>query len=242
MSGSEAPDRAASSPSDRPTEPPIIRIVIADDQRLFVEGLCYILESRASDMKVVATAANGREAIAAVDEHHPDLVLMDVRMPELDGVEATRIIHRAHPECRILMLTTFPDDEYVHSALQSGAVGYLLKNRPLVELISSIRAVNDGVMLIDPSVSEALFHRPDDGWRPSEEIEDLIATLTQREREVLYLLVQAHDNKQIADSLQVAMQTVRNYISSIYNKLQISNRMDLVKMMKQIRFYLDRLH
>ena len=242
MNGPEVTSTAGSMGMEEATDSPLIRIVIADDQKLFVEGLCYILESRASDMKIVATAANGREAVVAVEVYRPDLVLMDVRMPELDGVEATGLIHRSHPECKILMLTTFPDDEYVHAALRSGAVGYLLKNRPLVELISSIRAVNNGVMLIDPSVSEALFHRPDDGWRPSEDIEALIATLTQREREVLYLLVQAHDNKQIAQSLNVAMQTVRNYISSIYNKLQISNRMDLVKMMKQIRFYLDRLH
>ncbi|TVQ26115.1 MAG: DNA-binding response regulator, partial [Spirochaetaceae bacterium] len=182
MSSADRPRTGAPHSGDDTAESPMIRIVIADDQRLFVEGLCYILESRASDMKVVATAGNGKEAIAAVDDHRPDLVLMDVRMPELDGVEATEIIHRAHPACRILMLTTFPDDEYVHTALQAGAVGYLLKNRPLVELISSIRAVMDGVMLIDPRVAEALFHRPDDVWRPSEEIVDLIATLTHRER------------------------------------------------------------
>ena len=217
-----------------------IRIVIADDQKLFVEGLRYILEARASDMEVVATVANGEEAVAAAERLRPDIILMDVRMPVMDGVEAARIIHRSLPDCRILMLTTFPDDEYVHAALRSGAIGYLLKNRPLAELIHSIRAVRNGIMLIDPSVSEALFHGPDSEWKSPDEIEDLIATLTQREREVLYLLIQAHDNTQIAQSLGVAVQTVRNYTSAIYNKLNIGNRMDLVKMMKQIRFYLDR--
>ena len=218
----------------------LIRIIIADDQNLFVEGLRYILEARASDMKVVATVANGEEAVEAAERLQPDIILMDVRMPRMDGVEATRIIHQRLPKCRILMLTTFPDDEYVHAALRSGAVGYLLKNRPLSELIHSIRAVRNGIMLIDPGVAEALFHAPDEGWTSAEEMEDLIATLTQREREVLYLLIQAHDNTQIAESLGVAVQTVRNYTSAIYNKLRIANRMDLFKMMKQIRFYLDR--
>ncbi len=218
----------------------VIRIIIADDQSLFVEGLRYILEARASDMRVVATVANGEQAIEAAERLQPDIILMDVRMPLMDGVEATRIIHQRLPGCRILMLTTFPDDEYVHAALRSGAVGYLLKNRPLSELIHSIRAVRNGIMLIDPSVAETLFHAPEEDRKSAEEIESLIATLTQREREVLYLLIQAHDNTQIAESLGVAVQTVRNYTSAIYNKLHIANRMDLFKMMKQIRFYLDR--
>lgn len=216
-----------------------IRVLIADDQRLFVDGLRYILEARASDITVVGTASNGAEAIRLVTELLPDLVLMDVRMPELDGVEATRTIHREHPDVSILMLTTFPDDEYVQAAIGCGAVGYLLKNRPIAELITSIRAVQSGIMQIDPSVAAAFFHKPDDTWSSSDEVESLVETLTRREKEVLYLMLQAHDNTQIAQSLDVAIQTVRNYISAIYGKLHVSNRMELVKIMKRLRFYLD---
>lgn len=217
-----------------------IRIIIVDDQNLFVEGLQYIIEARASDITVVGTAKNGEEAIELVDAVRPDIVLMDVRMPAMDGVEATRIIHNRYPDTKILMLTTFADDEYVHAALGQGAIGYLLKNRPLAELITSIRGVNSGILQIDPEVAGAVFHKPDDRWQSQDEIEDLVQTLTRREKEVLYLMLQAHDTKQIASSMSVAVQTVRNYVSSIYSKLQISNKMELVKMMKRLRFYLDR--
>lgn len=216
-----------------------MRIVIVDDQKLFVESLAYIIEARASDISVVGTAENGEKAIELADEVHPDIVLMDVRMDGMDGVEATRIIHEHHPEIAILMLTTFPDDEYVHAALGQGAIGYLLKNRPLSELITAIRGVKDGIMQIDPAVSAAIFHGPEESWQSQDEIEALVQTLTRREREVLFLLLQAHDTRQIASSMDVAIQTVRNYISSIYTKLHVSDRMDLVKMMKRLRFYLD---
>ena len=217
-----------------------IRIIIVDDQNLFVEGLRYIIEARASDITVVGTARNGAEAIDLVSEVRPDIVLMDVRMPVMDGVEATRIIHDRFPETAILMLTTFADDEYVHAALGHGAIGYLLKNRPLSELITSIRGVKQGIMQIDSEVASAVLHRPDVSWQSQDEIEELVQTLTKREKEVLYLMLQAHDTKQIASSMSVALQTVRNYMSSIYGKLHVSSRLDLVRMMKRLRFYLDR--
>lgn len=217
-----------------------IRIVIVDDQNLFVEGLTYIIEARASDISVLGSARNGEEAIDLVATVRPDIVLMDVRMPVMDGVEATRIIHNRFPETAILMLTTFPDDEYVHAALGQGAIGYLLKNRPLAELITSIRGVKNGIMQIDPEVASAVFHKPEEAWQSQDEIEELVQTLTHREKEVLYLMLQAHDTKQIAASMSVAVQTVRNYVSTIYSKLHVSSRLDLVRMMKRLRFYLDR--
>lgn len=216
-----------------------MRIVIVDDQKLFVESLAYIIEARASDISVVGTAENGEKGIELVDKVRPDIVLMDVRMDGMDGVDATRIIHNRHPQIAILMLTTFPDDEYVHAALGQGAIGYLLKNRPLAELITAIRGVKNGIMQIDPEVSAAIFHGPEGAWQSQDEIEELVQTLTKREKEVLYLLLQAHDTQQIAGSMDVAIQTVRNYISSIYTKLKVSDRMDLVKIMKRLRFYLD---
>lgn len=224
--------------AERDGEP--IRIVIVDDQNLFVEGLTYIIEARASDITVVGSASNGEEAVELVEAHHPDIVLMDVRMPVMDGVEATRIIHARFPDTAILMLTTFPDDEYVHAALGQGAIGYLLKNRPLAELITAIRGVKNGIMQIDPGVASAVFHKPGAGWQSQDEIEELVQTLTHREKEVLYLMLQAHDTKQIATSMSVATQTVRNYMSTIYSKLHVSSRLDLVRMMKRLRFYLDR--
>jgi DNA-binding NarL/FixJ family response regulator len=231
-------DSVADGVHDGGGEP--MRILIADDQNLFVEGLTYILEARASDISVVGTASDGQDAIDKVEELRPDIVLMDVRMPGIDGVEACRVIHNRFPETKILMLTTFPDDEYVHAALGQGAIGYLLKNRPLAELITSIRGVRSGILQIDPEVAAAVFHRPEESWQSQDEIEELVHTLTKREREVLYLMLQAHDTNQIANSMSVAVQTVRNYVSSIYNKLHVSNKMDLVRMMKRLRFYLDR--
>lgn len=217
-----------------------IRIVIVDDQNLFVEGLTYIIEARASDITVVGSASNGEEAVDLVEAQHRDIVLMDVRMPVMDGVDATRIIHNRFPETAVMMLTTFPDDEYVHAALGQGAIGYLLKNRPLAELITAIRGIKDGIMQIDPGVASAVFHKRDEAWQSQDEIEELVLTLTKREKEVLYLMLQAHDTRQIATSMSVATQTVRNYMSTIYSKLHVSSRLDLARMMKRLRFYLDR--
>lgn len=216
------------------------RLLLVDDQQLFLDGLTYVLESRASDIEVVGTAVNGAEAVAGARELVPDLILMDVRMPEMDGVEATRIIHNALPRIRIVMLTTFADDEYVKAALAHGAIGYLLKNRPPIELISSIRAVRAGIMQLDPNVSRVLLNRTKSNGDRDEEIAAAIRTLTRREKEVLHLMVQAFDNQQIADTLHVAEQTVRNYISTIYSKLGMSNRMDIIRIMKKLSFYLDR--
>jgi DNA-binding NarL/FixJ family response regulator len=217
-----------------------LRLLLVDDQRLFLDGLTYVLESRASDMVVVGTALDGAEAVELARELQPELILMDVRMPGMDGVEAARIIHNELPTTRIVMLTTFADDEYVKAALAHGAIGYLLKNRPPIELINSIRAVRAGIMQIDPTVSRVLLNRTQGREDRDEEIGDAIRTLTRREKEVLHLMVQAFDNQQIADTLHVAEQTVRNYISTIYSKLGLSNRMDIIRIMKKLSFYLDR--
>ena len=213
-----------------------IRIILIDDQRVFLDGLKFVLESRASDVEVVGTGLNGKEAVKLVEQKRPDIVLMDVRMPEMNGVEAAGIIHDRFPEVKILMFTTFADDEYVQSALNKGAIGYLLKNRPPIELISSIRAVKNGILQIDPGVAEVLLKQGPAPLYDSNEIKKLISTLTSREKEVLHLIVQALDNKQVADHLFVAEQTARNYIHSIYNKLGTSNRMEIVKVLENFNF------
>lgn len=213
-----------------------IRVLLVDDQRVFLEGLQLVLESRTSDIKVIGVALSGREAVSLAEEHRPDIIIMDVRMPEMSGVEATRVIHERFPDIRILMFTTFDDDEYVQSALQYGAIGYLLKNRPPMELINSLRAVRDGVLQIDPNVAEALLRRDPPSAKIHGDIVERINTLTSREKQVLHLIAQALDNRQIADHLCVAEQTARNYIHSIYGKLGTSNRIEIVKTLERLDF------
>lgn len=216
-----------------------IRLLLVDDQSLFLEGLKLVLESRATDIDVVGTALDGREAIQAARDLMPDIILMDVRMPGVDGVEATREIHAELPHIRIVMLTTFSDDEYVHTALQDGAIGYLLKNRPPNELISAIRAVRDGTLQIDPSVAEVLLRKGGAPPGAEDDLESDIRSLTTRERDVLRCLLQALDNKQIARHLNVAEQTARNYISRVYDKLWVTHRTQLMRRADKILYYLD---
>jgi DNA-binding NarL/FixJ family response regulator len=216
-----------------------IRVLIADDQVLFAEGLRTILAARAPDIDVVTLAADGAEAVEKVKADPPDVVLMDVRMPRMDGVEATRQIHAISPQVRIVMLTTFDDDEYVKLSLAHGAIGYLLKNRPPAELIASIRAVRSGILQIDPAVARTLIHDVDTRQLDEDEFMRNLSSLTPREKEVLRLLVEACDNRQIASRMSVAEQTVRNYISTIYAKMGIVNRIEIMKHMDKIRFYLE---
>lgn len=217
-----------------------IRILIADDQALFAEGLRTIIESRAPDMEVVCLVQNGEEAVEMAEIAKPDIILMDVRMPVKDGVEATKEIHSRDKQIKIVMLTTFDDDEYVKLSLSNGAIGYLLKNRPPEELIASIRAVKGGILQIDPAVSESLIHEiHTQALHDDDVFLKYLNSLTRRERDVLKLLVDANTNKQIANAMDIAEQTVRNYISNIYSKLYVENRIEIVKHMDQILFFLN---
>jgi DNA-binding NarL/FixJ family response regulator len=159
---------------------------------------------------------------------------MDVRMPVMDGVEATRRIREAHPEARIMMLTTFEDDEYVQEALEHGAAGYILKDIPPAELIASIRVVAGGAFLIAPSVAKSLIHRaylkPE--FSPTPEPEWL-RQLSRREREILGRLVEGRSNKEIAAELFIAEQTVRNHISVIYDKTGVDDRAQAVRLARE---------
>ncbi len=218
---------------------PVLSILLADDQRLFVDNLKIVLESRMKDVRIVGIAANGAEAVRMTEALQPSIVLMDVRMPVMDGVAATRIVHRRHPEIRIVMLTTFDDDEYVHQALEYGAVGYILKTASPSELISSLAAVRDGAVLLSPSVADKLLRREQAPRAPSpvlmtrEEMEAVLRTLTPREREFLHLISLAYDNRHIAEKLFIAEQTAKNAISSIMAKVGVSRRTQLM------RFYED---
>lgn len=216
-----------------------IRLLIVDDQQIFAEGLRYVIESRADDFEVVDIAANGCEALDKLRVTLPDIVLMDVRMPVMDGVNATEAIHRGYPNVKILILTTFEDDEYVRRSMAVGAAGYLIKNRPPEELIDSIRALHRGIIQVDPAVSHRLFRSSD--RRPDDEaIDRRLQTLTERERQVLHLLVEARKIGQIAHDLGIADQTARNHVANIYSKLHIHNQIEVIKFIQPIRVFLDR--
>lgn len=206
--------------------PPAIRVLIADDQALFAEGLRYVLASTVNDIEVVGLAADGEAALTLTEEHKPDIVLMDVRMPRMDGVEATKLINTLYQGVKVVMLTTFDDDEYVHQAIRFGAVGYLLKNMRPEELVLSLRAVMSGATLFARGVTAKVVRN---SRHVSGEIEQIVAGLTKREKEILGLVMQMQSNKDVAERLKLSEQTVRNYISSLYHAFGVTNRMELIR-------------
>lgn len=216
-----------------------IKIVLVDDQTLFVESLRTVLETRADDLQVVGVAGDGRRAVEVVAQTNPDIVLMDVRMPGVNGVESTRLIKEQYPQTRVLMLTTFDDDQYVIEALRLGAVGYLLKNMPPSELISAIRAVYEGGVLISPQVANKLLGLITNSQMRSEEAQShnsiaaLVNQLSGREKEILQLMAEGLDNKEIARKLFIAEQTVKNYVSVIYSKLGVRDRVQASRMVME---------
>jgi len=207
------------------------RVLLVDDQILFVESLKCVLEEHAPDIEVVGVAHDGEEAVALCRTARPHIVLMDVRMPKMDGVQATRAIHAAHPDVKIVMLTTFADDDYYKVALKCGAVGYLLKNIPPDELIRSIRAVKNSITQISPEIVDKLIERGAGGAEDVEGPDAFCESLTGREREILELVLTARDNREIASHLGVSEQTVKNHVHNLYEKLGVSNRLQLIKVM-----------
>ena len=203
-----------------------IRLLLVDDQRLMRDGLKLLLELE-PDMVVAAEAADGQEALEAYARVLPDVVLMDIRMPGMDGVEATRRIRARWPDAKIIILTTFDDDEYVFEGLRAGAVGYLLKAVSGEELARAIRTVAAGGALIDPSVTrkvvEAFTRMKPPTPSPSPSTA-LVEPLTERELEVLRLLAEGLSNREIATRLYLAEGTVKNYVSSILGKLGARDR------------------
>jgi len=202
----------------------VIRILLVDDQALFREGLRTLLSIHA-DLEVVGEAANGEEALRLAGDLHPDVVLMDLRMPVLDGVTATRRLSAARPGCRVIVLTTFDDDEYVFEGLRAGAMGYLLKDTPSEKLVEAIRTVARGESFLQPSVAAkvvAEFARLSE--RPQPAPADLPEALSERELEILRLVAAGASNKEIADRLVIAEGTVKNHITSILGKLAVRDR------------------
>lgn len=201
-----------------------IRLLLIDDQRLMRDGLRTILELE-EDFEIVGEAADGQAGLDAYAALEPDVVLMDIRMPGMDGVEATRRMVERWPEARVIILTTFDDDEYIFEGLRVGALGYLLKDVSGDELAQAIRKVAAGGALIEPSVARkvlAEFARLETASRPLND--GLADPLSERELEVLQLLGQGLSNKQIAAELYLAEGTIKNYVSNILDKLGVSDR------------------
>ena len=202
----------------------MIRVVIADDQALFREGLRTLLSTR-PDIEVVGEAGDGEEAVALVEKLHPHVVLMDLRMPKLDGIQATARIRDRHPQIPVLVLTTFDDDANLFGALRAGAAGYLLKDVSSETLVAAIQAATKGESFLQSTVTGrvvAAFAKLMEGGGPKAEA--LVLPLSPREREILMLLGTAASNKEIADKLNLAEGTVKNHVTNILTKLDVRDR------------------
>jgi DNA-binding NarL/FixJ family response regulator len=200
----------------------MIRVLLADDQGLVRAGFRMILRAE-PDIEVVGEAADGREAVERVRELSPDVVLMDIRMPELDGIEATRRVTALPSAPRVLVLTTFDLDEYVYASLRAGASAFLLKDAPEQQLVAAVRVVADGGSLFAPSVTRRLieeFARP----APAPQLDEL----TAREQEVLRLVARGRSNAEIAQELVVSEHTAKTHVASILQKLDLRNRVQAV--------------
>jgi len=211
--------------ADGPAQAP--RVVIADDQTLVRSGFRLILSS--ADIQLVAEAADGQEAVAAALKHRPDVMLMDIRMPEMDGLEATRRIlaSRSGEDMRIIILTTFDLDQYVYAALSCGASGFLLKDVSPEHLIAAVRLVRSGDALLAPSITRRLVERFAGHQSPAEVRADLSA-LTPRELEVLGLIARGLSNAELAAELTLSEATVKTHVARILAKLQLRDRVQAV--------------
>lgn len=203
--------------------PETIRVLLVDDQRLMRDGLRILLELE-SDLEIVGEAEHGEAAIEGYRLHSPDVVLMDIRMPGINGVEATRRIKSTWPEARILILTTFDDDEYVFEGLRAGALGYLLKDVSGGELANAIRTVAAGGALIEPSVARKVVAEFARLTPTSSTVKNLAEPLSAREIEILKVLARGYTNKEIAAHLHLAEGTVKNYVTSILSKIGARDR------------------
>lgn len=220
----------------------MIRVLLVDDQKLIRQGIQTLLELE-PDLQVVGTAENGRDAIAAVERLQPDVVLMDVRMPEMDGVAATRVLSERFPQVGVIILTTFDDDEYVFEGLKAGARGYLLKDVSSDDIAAAVRTVAAGGALIQPSIARkvvAEFSRLAAGPVSSSPasaspVDPLVQPLTERELDVLRALANGLSNREIADKLVITEGTVKNHVSNLLAKLDVRDRTQAVLKAQALR-------
>ncbi len=204
-----------------------IRVLVVDDHTIVRDGIRALL-GLAGDIEVVGEAENGREALDGVRELVPDVVLMDVAMPTMDGLEATRRIHREFPQTKVLALTQYDDREYVFSVVEAGAQGFISKTAASSEVVSGIRAVHRGDSFLSPSVARLLVEHYREGAAVRKS-QDPYGQLTDREREILKLLAEGYTGQEIADMLVISPKTVEGHKTNLMSKLDIHNRIDLVK-------------
>jgi len=207
----------------------VIRVLIADDQELVRTGFRVILEAE-GDIQVVAEADNGNEAVRQAALAKPDVALMDIRMPELDGLEATRRILAADPESRILILTTFDLDEYVYRALQAGASGFVLKDDPPEQLIAAVRTVAHGDALLSPAVTRRVIKQ---FTRVHQAPPQAVETLTEREMDVFRLITRGYSNAEIGRALFISDTTVKTHVTRLLQKLDLRDRAQAIVLAHQ---------
>ena len=217
----------------------MIKVLIADDQKILQEGLKAILETD-ENISVIALASSGREAIEKIEKDMPDVVLMDIRMPEMGGVECTKIIKQRWKDMAVLVLTTFDDEEYISDALKYGASGYLLKDISGEKLIQSIKDAHNGDMLlpsrIAAKIADMLKEQPQKTDTTSQDIHAILKSqlrLSDREVEIAVMLSEGFTNRQIASALYISEGTAKNYASSIYSKLGVTDRTSAVIKIRQ---------
>jgi DNA-binding NarL/FixJ family response regulator len=200
----------------------MIRLLLVDDQEIFRQGLATMLSVEA-DLEIAGQAANGEEAIEAAKRLQPHVILMDVQMPICNGIQATQAIHECYPWIRILVLTTFDDDEYILQSLQVGALGYLLKRTPAPEIAAAIRSVAQGYSQLGPTIAAKAFSQLK---APTNDIEP--NSLSKREIDVLKLVAEGMNNAEIAEELYLSEGTVRNHVTQILSKLELRDRIAAV--------------
>jgi DNA-binding NarL/FixJ family response regulator len=202
-----------------------IRLLIADDHRLFREGLLAILHG-VEDIEAIGEASTGQEAVEQAMDLTPDVILMDIQMPDMSGIEATQRILEGHPQTGIIMVTMLEDDDFLFAAMRAGARGYVLKGADKGEMLKSIRAVAEGQAIFGPVVADRLadFFRAGVSGSKRGKQNKIFPELTDREYEVLDLIARGESNQVIADRLNISVKTVSNHISNIFNKLQVADR------------------
>ena len=205
----------------------MIKVLIVDDQNLIREGLAMMLNLY-DTISIVGEATNGKDAIEVLGRQEVDLILMDIRMPIMDGVEATKIIKEKHPEVKVLILTTFNEDEYIFEGLKNGADGYLLKDISSEELVKAIQTVYEGNILLQPDVAKKMISSIDRKQTKQSNLDkDIFKKLTKKEYEIALLIGEGKSNKEIVEILYIAEGTVKNHITRILNKLDLRDSTQL---------------
>lgn len=203
----------------------MIKVLIADDQEIVCEGLKRILQSD-PEIKVIGIANNGQQALDLINHQTPDIVLMDLQMPIMNGVQAICQLRKTYPDLPVLVLTTYMDDKWLFDAIRAGATGYLLKDRPRHELLEAIKGTVSGEAYLDPSVAKKVLNQVASAPEPIQFDESI--EISERERDILTLLVEGLSNAEIAQRLFLSEGTVRNYLSSLFVKLEVSDRTQAV--------------